>query len=668
MSTEEAIWASFWRSPRVEAIAAWALAGPCRFFALRPARMRRGGMRHRTRRPLALGFCGLLAGLGCSGGTQAGPAAEEASAEAAHTPNTAESRAQRARQAELARRASLAEEERRQAEARAAATRSAADAAARAQAAEEARLAAIEEAQRRADEAERRRLERERLAFERAYPLHGVANHFLARVYARTRKDSKVVGYMRRGSRFRASERQPGSGCRAGWYKVPGGGYVCRGEGFALGREPQSFEPSPRPPALEDAMPYLYAFATRDDVPQFWGLPSREQEGAVRRQLDAMSAAEEAARQAAARAPTPPRVLAAPETPQPAAAVADDNPGEADENAANAADAEEAAPAVATEDEAGGESAVEAPPPPGSSEADADEMVAPQEEQDAAAAEPDAGPGELPSFVRMRMRQGFYVSLDGEERVGGRRWYRTIRGAYVRASHTRLSEPPSNRGVLMGGDWQLPVAFVYARGAHRIERRRSDGRLMDRGVATVGHAIAVTETTRYRRREYVVGHDGNMFRSTAVRTASRVDRPDEIGAEDRWIHVDLSEQVLVAYEGNEPVFATLVSTGQAGFETPLGVFRIQSKHVSTTMDNLANPDESYSIEDVPWTMYFRGNYALHGAFWHGHFGRVRSHGCVNLAPVDARWLFQWSTPNVPDSWHGRFSTRRNPGTFVYITE
>jgi lipoprotein-anchoring transpeptidase ErfK/SrfK len=117
------------------------------------------------------------------------------------------------------------------------------------------------------------------------------------------------------------------------------------------------------------------------------------------------------------------------------------------------------------------------------------------------------------------------------------------------------------------------------------------------------------------------------------------------------------------------VFATLVSTGKPGHETPTGLYRIQSKHVSTTMDDDASEDGAYSIEDVPWTMYFHGNYALHGAFWHYTFGRVRSHGCVNLAPADARWLFQWSSPTLPASWHGIFADpRQNPGTFVFIEE
>ena len=65
-------------------------------------------------------------------------------------------------------------------------------------------------------------------------------------------------------------------------------------------------------------------------------------------------------------------------------------------------------------------------------------------------------------------------------------------------------------------------------------------------------------------------------------------------------------------------------------------------------------------------MFFEGSYALHGAFWHNGFGRVRSHGCVNLGPSDARWLFMWTTPFLPEGWHGVHAHDGSPGTTVII--
>ncbi len=118
------------------------------------------------------------------------------------------------------------------------------------------------------------RAEAAREAFEAAFPNHGVSFHFLARVRARPHHEAAVVGYMRRGANFRASERVPGVGCARGWFEVPGEGYVCRGEGFLIGAEPQVFEPSPSPPALEDPLPHRYVSTARADVPQYCRLPT----------------------------------------------------------------------------------------------------------------------------------------------------------------------------------------------------------------------------------------------------------------------------------------------------------------------------------------------------------------------------------------------------------
>ena len=86
------------------------------------------------------------------------------------------------------------------------------------------------------------------------------------------------------------------------------------------------------------------------------------------------------------------------------------------------------------------------------------------------------------------------------------------------------------------------------------------------------------------------------------------------------------------------------------------------------MDGDVASDGPYSIEDVPWIMYYSGSYALHGAFWHNNFGRTRSHGCTNLAPQDAKALFGWTEPRMPDNWHGVWATPERPGTRVVVHE
>jgi lipoprotein-anchoring transpeptidase ErfK/SrfK len=148
---------------------------------------------------------------------------------------------------------------------------------------------------------------------------------------------------------------------------------------------------------------------------------------------------------------------------------------------------------------------------------------------------------------------------------------------------------------------------------------------------------------------------------------------------EKWIDVNLSRQTLVAFEGDKPVYATIVSSGKKAkdpndkvhdHQTIQGSFRIREKHISTTMDGdgPAPGDMPYSIEDVPFVMYFEGSYALHAAFWHNNFGHEQSHGCVNLAPLDAKRLFFWSDPPLPEGWHGVIAAKDRPGTRVVVHE
>ncbi len=106
----------------------------------------------------------------------------------------------------------------------------------------------------------------------------------------------------------------------------------------------------------------------------------------------------------------------------------------------------------------------------------------------------------------------------------------------------------------------------------------------------------------------------------------------------QWIQIDLSEQRLTAWEGDTPIFSSSVSTGRADEATPTGVYEIQAKYRTARMQG-----DNYDIPDVPYTMYFSGSYAIHGAYWHNNFGTPVSSGCINVPIQDAAWLFDWAS-------------------------
>ena len=154
----------------------------------------------------------------------------------------------------------------------------------------------------------------------------------------------------------------------------------------------------------------------------------------------------------------------------------------------------------------------------------------------------------------------------------------------------------------------------------------------------------------------------------------------EVPAEEKRIEVSIREQKVTAYEGDQAVFSTKVSTGIHSnsipangipTHTPRGEFRIQSKSPSKHMGSLqaSGAPGGYSLPGVPWTSFFvpETGVAFHGTFWHNNFGAQMSHGCVNMRNSDAKWLFRWSAPvwEVPVKDRSAWD-RRGYGTRVSV--
>lgn len=125
-------------------------------------------------------------------------------------------------------------------------------------------------------------------------------------------------------------------------------------------------------------------------------------------------------------------------------------------------------------------------------------------------------------------------------------------------------------------------------------------------------------------------------------TPPKVTPPPHHGLDgEKWIDVNLTTQTLTAYEGQRAVFTSLVSSGTSYYPTVVGTFQIYAKYRTTRMSG-GSGASYYDLPNVPYTMYFYKGYALHGAYWHNNFGTPMSHGCVNLHPSNAEWLFNWA--------------------------
>jgi len=111
-----------------------------------------------------------------------------------------------------------------------------------------------------------------------------------------------------------------------------------------------------------------------------------------------------------------------------------------------------------------------------------------------------------------------------------------------------------------------------------------------------------------------------------------------VGADQRWIDVDLSSQRVYAYQGDELINNVLVSTGTWLHPTVTGKFKIYVKYRAADMSG-----PGYYLPRVPYVMYFYKGYGLHGTYWHNNFGTPMSHGCINLPTDEAGWLFNFAS-------------------------
>jgi lipoprotein-anchoring transpeptidase ErfK/SrfK len=140
----------------------------------------------------------------------------------------------------------------------------------------------------------------------------------------------------------------------------------------------------------------------------------------------------------------------------------------------------------------------------------------------------------------------------------------------------------------------------------------------------------------------------------------------EAGADELWLDVELGQQTLAVMRGPQPIFITLVSTGAGGSGTPRGLFRVYEKLAISTMRSGPNADDPYYVEGVPWIQYFHRRYAFHAAYWHDDFGKRRSHGCVNLSPSDAAYVFSLTSPKIPAGWNSLYEHPGHAGTLVRV--
>lgn len=460
---------------------------------------------------------------------------------------------------------------------------------------------------------------------------------------------SKRIGYIRQGGKVPVKpEPIRKSNCEAGWYELVDGGFVC-GKYATIDMNHPKLRHAPHAPYMDRPLPYDYGYNVSNGTPLYSSVPSREERLANEPWLQPKRPREES-----------------PDLER-AALSGSDSEG------LDAGASSNGTPWYLRNHDGG------------KPKVTLDDL---------------RGDGSGPLIKRMV--RGFFLSLDKPFNSGGGRWYRTTQSAIAPADRVMAWKPPTDYFGLWSED-ATPAFYaevsvgtppVLLKDKNIDAPKQGENGLYGFVLSTKGRQYKVSEDEKNvepgaalprhsrapltgrsatikgsRYDETTLGYWLKASEGTRTKPGTR---PANVGPEEKWIDINVSTQTLVAFVGDRAVFGTVVSTGRTSSDktqdhpTPTGSWRVREKHIAATMDGDGAGDGPYSIEDVPWIMYYQGSYATHTAFWHADFGRKKSHGCTNMSPIDAKALFDWAEPKLPRGWHAVWSTEKSPGTMVVV--
>jgi len=238
--------------------------------------------------------------------------------------------------------------------------------------------------------------------------------------------------------------------------------------------------------------------------------------------------------------------------------------------------------------------------------------------------------------------KGFiYVSYTDRYDQDGKVVYQIGPGEYIRGDHVSRISTPTYSGLLFS---ETPKnAFGWIMTTVSASAFPGYDQPVTNNIYYRYQTVQIYEVAKVGDYEWYMVAPGQWIEQRQIAMV----QPDTSNPEgvlgDRWVSVNLFEQTIVAYQNGKLVFASLISSGLRGWWTRPGVFQVYKEYTNDGMQGAFEADRSdfYYLEDVPWVMYYDDARALHGAYWHNNFGYQQSHGCVNLSPADAQWLFEW---------------------------
>ena len=252
--------------------------------------------------------------------------------------------------------------------------------------------------------------------------------------------------------------------------------------------------------------------------------------------------------------------------------------------------------------------------------------------------------------------------------LAGQTYLFTHAGGYVAERRVQPLVPLRHAGVTLGRPGELPLLIALRETPILRPKGKAlepDGAPLGRfGSRTVRRGPRGEPATVWREgEEFLVLSSGEWVRRADVALAATPAAPPVgVGPANQWVHVDSAERLVYAMAGAAPRRVMVASLGPS---TPSGTFRVEQKLVYKDMQQRYG-DNPFYLEAVPYVVFFKGDFAFHGAYWHDGLGSRASHGCLNLGLEDALFLFDWLGPRLPPGFHTLFPTPLDPGAVVRV--
>lgn len=453
------------------------------------------------------------------------------------------------------------------------------------------------------------------------------------RVAEKPEAGASILGELRvGGSVARSEEPYSRSDCEGGWYAIRPRGFVCLGEGTSLEGGPTNIPP----PNLDRALPYRYGIL-RAPSPVYRRVPSGEEQLAaepkVSKFLDKLPKAEE----------------------EDWGNAANDVPLD-DRGVANGP------PTLLPESEG-----------------------ANAEGRRTTASWFSFGEPITPSFVAdamsgdakqatLRKKSGLAVAatvMAGEGPRGPRAMGVTPSGQLVPMDRMRPALGTAWHGIDLT-EVGLPVVFVQKYGVvtYRIEDGKAianEDELLRRTAVPITNKFRTINGVRYEE-----AREGFWLRTRdLIVVIKRTKLPDFASGEQKWVDVSLANHTMTLYEGRKPIYATFISPGrdvlgdpETSAATPRGVFHVTGKYITRDLDP-REVERAYDVKDAPWVLEFAPGAAFVGNYWFDNIGRPTMFHSIGLSPIDARRLWMWAEPEVPEGWLG-VNLSEEEGTIINV--